>query len=114
MILIPAEYISAGDELLVKRIVKVMVYEYGLPEDILLEDFNGELPEYVRVALVEENEDEEGIVDIYLDGIKEPYSFFVEDKLYVRDTSSGDTKDSLVAVLERIATALESIDNKIR
>lgn len=114
MKLIPAEYISAGDELLVKRIVKVMVYEYGFPEDILLEDFDGEFPEYVRVAFVEENEDEEGVVDIYLEGVKEPYSFFVEDKLYVRDTSSGDTQDSLVAVLERIATALESIDNKMR
>lgn len=113
MKLIPAEYISAGDELLVKRIVKVMVYEYGFPEDILLEDFDGEFPEYVRVAFVEENE-EEGVVDIYLEGVKEPYSFFVEDKLYVRDTSSGDTQDSLVAVLERIATALESIDNKMR
>lgn len=114
MKLIPAEHISVGEELLVKHIIQIMVYVYGMPEDILLEDFNGKFPEYVRVSRVGESKHEEGLVDIHLDGIKEPYSFFVEDKLYVRDTSSGDTKDSLVAVLERIATALESIDNKMR
>lgn len=115
MIPVPARLVTQGEMLYTQRLVELMVYKYGMPEDIILEDFHGRYPEFVQVINVSQSQYDPCTVDIELEGVDELYSFYSDEPLYIYDElGNEDTHTSLIDILQRIAITLESIDKKIK
>lgn len=115
MIPAPARLVNQGEKLYTQRLVELMVHKYGMPEDMIQEDFHGRYPEFVQVINVSQSKYDPCTVDIELEGVDELYSFYSDEVLYIRDElGNKDTHTSLTDVLQRIAISLESIDKKMQ
>lgn len=110
-----AKHIVPGEKLYVQRIVDLMVHQYGMPESLIREDFQGVFPETVQVINVAKSTYDADTVDIELAGVTETYSFYADDRMYIQDDTQQEyTESDLIEVLERIAASLESLDGKMQ
>lgn len=112
-----AKDVRVDDVLIVERIVEVMVHEYGIPEDLILEDFGGEIPDCVRVVKVSPGQ--EDTIDFILENVTEPYSFEPDVVLFLQDGGRSvadrveDAAD-LVELIEIVRFQLKLLAKSLR